>query len=253
VSKPGRDVAAVLNDPDERRRFVGEVFDTIAPRYDRFTRFFSFGMDAGWKRCIADWAGRSRLPDGAVVDLACGTGDLLELVAQRISSPESIGVDASLRMLGLARQRAALLVAADIGALPFRSDHLALATAGYAFRNVGDFRAALRALAGQMADGGVLITLDFYLPRSPVWRALFLWWLGFAGGAVGWWWHRSPEVYGYIAHSIRRFVSADEFARELVDAGFVVTRQKRWLFGGIAAHMARRAGTTRSDLPSASV
>jgi demethylmenaquinone methyltransferase/2-methoxy-6-polyprenyl-1,4-benzoquinol methylase len=133
---------------------------------------------------------------------------------------------------------------------PFPTGTLALVTAGYAFRNVPDFRAALRQTVARLKDGGVLVTLDFYLPTSRLWRALYLAYLRLAGRAIGWLWHRSPIVYEYISHSVRRFVSADDFTREMAAAGLRVELQKNWLGGGIAAHFARRPiPITRSDLP----
>jgi hypothetical protein len=39
------DLEASLADPALKQRFVTPMFDIIAPRYDRFTRVFSFGMD----------------------------------------------------------------------------------------------------------------------------------------------------------------------------------------------------------------
>jgi hypothetical protein len=44
------DLAAHLADPARKQAFVTPMFDIIAPRYDDFTRLFSFGMDASWKR-----------------------------------------------------------------------------------------------------------------------------------------------------------------------------------------------------------
>ena len=59
---------------------------------------------------------------------------------------------------------------------------------------------------------------------------------------MGWLWHRDPIVYGYIARSIRDFMTADEFSALLVREGFEVVRVRRYLFGGIAQHVARRVG-----------
>jgi demethylmenaquinone methyltransferase/2-methoxy-6-polyprenyl-1,4-benzoquinol methylase len=132
------------------------------------------------------------------------------------------------------------LALGDMMRPPLRNACVALATAGYAFRNVPDFRAALRQLAAAMPANALLVTLDFYLPVNRVWRALFLGWLQLAGKTFGWLWHRSPVVYEYISHSIRHFVTAAEFSRALRESGFELLQEKRWLFGGITAHVARR-------------
>src|SRR3546814_12015200 len=70
------DLEAHLRDPRARQAFVTPMFDAIAPRYDRFTRLFSFGMDARWKRDVVAWAAAPPWPGSRVLDLACGTGEI---------------------------------------------------------------------------------------------------------------------------------------------------------------------------------
>jgi len=61
--------------PAERQdtRLMRAMFGTIAPRYDFFTRAFSYGMDRGWKRAGLKLA--QLPPRPLVLDLASGTGD----------------------------------------------------------------------------------------------------------------------------------------------------------------------------------
>jgi len=114
-------------------------------------------------------------------------------------------------------------------------------TAGYALRNVPDWCAGLAELARVLRPGGRLVTLDFYRPESSLWRALFLGYLRLAGDVVGWSWHGRAVVYGYIARSIRDFVTAREFSAGLEAAGFTDVRVQVHLLGGVAIHVADRA------------
>ena len=82
--------------------------------------------------------------------------------------------------------------------------------------------------------------LDFYLPPPGPWRALFLGYLKAAGNLYGWAWHREPIAYGYIAESLRRYVSEETFRTHLAEAGFDVLRHDRRLGGGIGLHVARK-------------
>jgi ubiquinone/menaquinone biosynthesis methyltransferase len=240
------DLARHLGDASLKQQFVTPMFDLIAPRYDRFTRVFSFGMDARWKRVLMEWVAESfgsRSPARAL-DLACGTGDLALETQRRFPAVEAHGVDASPQMIALARQRdhARLpeFAVGDMMALEAATASVDLVTAGYGFRNTPDFRRALLEAARVTRAGGLLATLDFYRPRSTIWRALFLWYLRTAGNIVGWMWHREPVAYGYIGPSIAGFVSAEEFSAALRAAGFVPLRQRRFLLGGVALHLARR-------------
>lgn len=244
------DMRAHLADPARRQDFVTPMFDEIAPRYDRFTRLFSFGMDAGWKRALVDVVAGACAADAPrrVLDLACGTGDLAFALARRFAAADVRGVDASPEMIALAARRARAdgprvrFEVGDMMRLPAADGSVDVVTAGYGFRNVPDHRAALREAARVLRPGGVLATLDFYRPALPVWRPLFLGYLRVAGDLVGWWWHREPKVYGYIAESIRVFTTAGGFADDCEAAGLVVTRVRTMLLGGIAIHVARRGG-----------
>ena len=60
------DVEEHLRDPTIKQRFVTTMFDVIAPRYDHFTRVFSFGMDRGWKRLLLQEVERAVPTDGVV-------------------------------------------------------------------------------------------------------------------------------------------------------------------------------------------
>lgn len=234
-----------LADPALKRAFVTPMFDLIAPRYDAFTRVFSFGMDRRWKeRLLSDAA--AALPAGAqVADLATGTGDLAVGLARRRADVRVSAVDNSSRMLTLAQGRVRggrldriSVMAGDLASLPFPGASQDGVIAGYAFRNAPDWRHAVEEVARVLRPGGHLYTLDFYRPGWVAWRAPFLWWLWTAGRLVGWRWHGQPMAYGYIARSIEHFTSWRGFSGALEASGLAVTGTRRYLGGGIAIHHA---------------
>jgi demethylmenaquinone methyltransferase/2-methoxy-6-polyprenyl-1,4-benzoquinol methylase len=243
------DLEAHLRDPARKQAFVTPMFDIIAPRYDDFTRLFSFGMDAGWKRsaiaaAIARTNGDQALRD--VLDLATGTGDLAIGIARALPDARVVALDASSRMIEAANVRLETfdrdvarrvhMMVGDMTALSARDASVDLVTAGYAVRNVPSAPIALREMRRVLRPGGRLILLDFYRPAFAPWRALFLAYLQVAGNAVGWWWHRDPVVYGYIARSIDHFMSWQQCSHALEQHGFRVTGVTRYLGGGVARH-----------------
>lgn len=246
----GLDVDRHLADPSLKQRFVTPMFDIIAPRYDQFTRLFSFGMDRRWKDELLDDAVAAAGPDAVVVDLACGTGDLAFAIAERVPGARVSGVDASPRMIDGAKSRRRERAGGPAGRVAFRMGDMTrldlgdgsvdVVMAGYGYRNVPDFRLGLAEAARVLRPGGRLLTLDFYRPVSRVWRVLFLGYLRVAGDIVGWLWHREPVVYGYIARSIDAFVSLADFSTALDSAGFDVERTRVKLLGGVAIHVARK-------------
>jgi demethylmenaquinone methyltransferase/2-methoxy-6-polyprenyl-1,4-benzoquinol methylase len=241
---------AHLRDPGRKQRYVNTLFDTVAPSYDRFTRWFSFGMDRRWKDRLAGWAADGLAAGDLVVDLACGTGDVGWAVGR--SSGWAVGVvglDPSAEMLRLARMRPVganrstaqppnRLIRADMLAIPLRSGSAAVVTVGYGFRNVPDLAGALREVLRVLRPGGRLVTLDFFVPEGVRWRKLFLWYLRWAGRLAGRWWHGEPEAYGYIARSLDGWLTPTQFADALNAAGFAVRRVDRRLGGGICLHKA---------------
>lgn len=247
------DVDGFLADPSRKQDFVTPMFDAIAPRYDRFTRLFSFGMDSRWKRLAIDAAVDEARRTGAVrhaLDLASGTGDLAVGIAHSLPDVRVTAIDASPGMIGALKERlhgvnADVLsqITARVGDmtrldLPDRS--VELITAGYGVRNVPDYRRAIAEMARVSRPDATLVTLDFYRPANAVWRRLLLTYLAAAGNAVGWLWHRDPVIYGYIAKSIDHFVSWQEFSALLESEGFAVSSVRRFLGGGIAVHVAHR-------------
>jgi demethylmenaquinone methyltransferase/2-methoxy-6-polyprenyl-1,4-benzoquinol methylase len=240
-------------DPALKQQFVTPMFDVIAPRYDRFTRVFSFGMDRRWKAELTGWIRGCVGTHSRVLDLACGTGDLAFAAAARSLHGAVIGIDASSKMIELARTRALseaprnniLFEVGDMSSLDVESASIDAVTSGYGLRNVPDPEQAVREIARVLKPGGVLATLDFYRPESWWWRPVFLAYLKAAGNLVGWLWHREPVVYGYIAPSIDHFMSWRSYAAMLDRNGLRVEAVRTKLLGGVALHLARRVDKPR--------
>lgn len=245
------DAAKHLDDPATKQRYVTAVFDLVAPRYDDFTRWFSFGMDERWKRELVHLAlaASERAGGSAIVaDLASGTGDIAFALADQ--GRFVVAIDASKEMLTHAATRGLgsngagpRLAGGDMTALPIPTASVDVVTVGYGLRNASQLGASLDEIARVLRPGGHVIALDFYKPRSAVWRTLFLNYLAVAGSIYGWVLHREPAAYGYIARSISRYITATELSDALVRRGFVVYEERRRLIGGIAIHGAVLRGS----------
>jgi demethylmenaquinone methyltransferase/2-methoxy-6-polyprenyl-1,4-benzoquinol methylase len=237
------DLDTHLRDERLKRRYVTTMFDILAPGYDSFTRLFSFGMDQGWKNRLVEEGVRRSVPSPRILDLACGTGDLCARLSRRTSSPQAIGFDLSPLMLAEAARRNEPRIhyaICDILQLALPAESVDLVSIGYGIRNTHEPDRALREIARVLRPGGILLNLDFYRPANPLWRGLYLGYLSVTGNAAGWLWHREPSTYGYIAASIRRFLTMNEFEQALTRAGLKVEWRKSHLFGGLGLHVARK-------------
>jgi demethylmenaquinone methyltransferase / 2-methoxy-6-polyprenyl-1,4-benzoquinol methylase len=215
------------------------MFSTIAPRYDFITRVFSYGMDRRWKRAGVE---RAPLPARPVVlDLASGTGDFSLLVTRRFPGATAVAVDLTERMLVLARERGVGdRVCADAVTLPFPDGRFDCVFIGYGLRNFRNLPVAVREIERVTRPGGLLVSLDFFLPSNPMLRRLYIGYLyaqGFFWGLVL---HGRPRVYTYIPDSLRSFVSMDEFSSLLRRAGYAHVDARGFIFGGIGLHWAAK-------------
>jgi demethylmenaquinone methyltransferase/2-methoxy-6-polyprenyl-1,4-benzoquinol methylase len=215
------------------------MFRTVAPRYDFITRAFSYGMDRGWKRTLVE---RARLPQSPVVlDLASGTGDFSLLVARHYPGSKAVAVDLTERMLQLARARGlSQTVCADAGILPFPDASFDCVFIGYGLRNFPDLERSLAEIERVIRPGGLLVSLDFFLPANLLLRRAYLAYLYAQGTFWGLVLHGRPRVYTYIPDSLRTFVSIDDFSSLLHVAGFRQLEVRSFILGGIGLHWAAK-------------
>ena len=215
------------------------MFHTIAPRYDFITRAFSYGMDRRWKRTCVERSGLSGNP--LVLDLASGTGDFSRLVSRRYPGSRPLAVDLTERMLQLARAHGvARAVCADAASLPFADGSFDGVFIGYGLRNFRNLPAALREIERVTRPGGMLVSLDFFLPANRWLRHLYLGYLYAQGVFWGLLLHGQTRVYTYIPDSLRNFVSIDEFSSLLRRAGYRPLDTRRFILGGIGLHWAAK-------------
>jgi len=248
------DINVHLDNKALKARYVTALFDTVAPGYDSFTRLFSFGMDQAWKALLLREGASRAVECPRIIDLACGTGDLGAELATRTGASLAVGMDVSARMLGEAKARLRvegtklMLVACDMLYLCLLEQSVDVVTIGYGLRNTPDATRALQEVARVLKPGGVLLNLDLYKPVGRLWRRIFLWYLWNAGRLAGWVWHRQPIVYGYLAPSIRRYMTIAEFETALSLAGFKVEWRESRFGGGIGLHVARRVSNPLDQL-----
>ncbi|MEO0855114.1 MAG: bifunctional demethylmenaquinone methyltransferase/2-methoxy-6-polyprenyl-1,4-benzoquinol methylase UbiE [Cyanobacteria bacterium J06648_11] len=147
---------------------VRDLFDRIAPHYDRLNDLLSLGLHRIWKAMAVKW---SQPPaGGTVLDLCCGSGDLSLQLARHVGDRgRVVGVDLSENLLAIARQRVKSRsggdriewLQADALDLPFAEFTFDAATMGYGLRNVTDIPRSLREIERVLRPGSKVAILDF--------------------------------------------------------------------------------------------
>jgi demethylmenaquinone methyltransferase / 2-methoxy-6-polyprenyl-1,4-benzoquinol methylase len=233
---------AALATPAAKRRYVADLFERIAGRYDLITVLLSYGRDRRWKARLVEMA-QVRASERAL-DLACGTGDLAFALADRAA--RVVGLDFAPAMVahavkkrGVVRQPVDFVVG-DLTSIPIASESANLVTAGYALRNVPVLDEALAEIRRVLAPGGRMLSLDFNRPSNPLVRAAYLAYLTAIGSIVGLVLHGDADTYRYIAESLRRYPGAAAVAQRMRELGFVDVGWQPLLGGLMAINEGRK-------------
>lgn len=231
-----------LATPAAKRRYVADLFERIAGRYDLITGLLSYGRDRRWKARLVEMA-QVRAGERAM-DLACGTGDLTFALAAR--GARVVGLDFAASMVahavkkrGVVRQPVDFVIG-DLTAIPVASESTSLVTAGYALRNVPVLDEALAEIRRVLAPGGCVLALDFNRPSNALVRAAYLAYLTAIGSIVGLVLHGDADTYRYIAESLRRYPGAAAVAERMRELGFVDVRWQPLLGGLMAINKGRK-------------
>jgi len=235
---------------------VRDMFTRIAPRYDFLNHFLSASFDKIWRRRTAKrFAHILVRPDVSVLDLCCGTGDLLFALAREAgylgSSKDStrvrfVGADFVLPMLDIAHakrrnaQRGTLFVAADALVLPFRGESFDLITTAFGFRNLANYENGLREIARVLRSGGELGILEFSEPESGLLAALYRFYFRRVLPRIGALISRNQMAYSYLPNSVGRFPRPEIIAEWMEDSGFRNVEFERWTCGIVTLHRAVR-------------
>jgi demethylmenaquinone methyltransferase/2-methoxy-6-polyprenyl-1,4-benzoquinol methylase len=216
-----------LLEGDEKVRAVRSMFDAIAPRYDLVNRVMTFRLDVRWRRrTVRSLAAR---PGAAVLDLACGTGDLCRELEAAGLNP--IGADLSFGMLAAARTSAPLLQG-DALRLPVPDASADGVTCGFALRNFAALTPFFTELARVTRPGGRIALLEVAEPVNPVLRWGHRIYFGrivpLIGGLLS-----DPAAYRYLPRSVAYLPPPAEMLGLLAAAGFEDV-DRHLLSGGIA-------------------
>jgi demethylmenaquinone methyltransferase/2-methoxy-6-polyprenyl-1,4-benzoquinol methylase len=249
TSASGASPAGVAGE-EAASRWVRGMFGNIARHYDLLNHLLSFNLDKRWRgRTVERVAGVLRNPNARVLDLCCGTADVLLALEARnpaASRAQILGSDFCHPMLVEARRKISdrrlrsPLFEADALALPVANRSLDLVTIAFGFRNLANYRHGLDEFARVLKPGGTLAILEFSQPTNPVFAAVYGFFstraLPWIGGMIS----GSREAYSYLPESIRKFPGAEDLASQMRAAGFTSVEFERMTFGAVALHIAQK-------------
>lgn len=231
---------------DSKRDQVRDMFDHIAPTYDRLNHLLSMNVDRMWRRRVVRIV--RRMHPKRILDVATGTGDLAIAMAERIHECRILGVDLSEAMLEKARRKIAArgldehitLDRGDAEHLDVGDGNVDVATVAFGVRNFENIEACLREIRRTIKPGGALVVLEFSKPRNRFFGALYHWYFHKILPRIGRLLSKDPCAYEYLPESVDEFPSPEAFAAMLRDAGFVSCEVRSVSFGIAQIYIARR-------------
>ncbi len=224
----------------DKARRVGQVFDSVAGRYDVMNDLMSLGLHRLWKAFAVEIA-RPRRGE-RVLDVAAGSGDLARAIAKRVGPGGEVWLtDINLSMLARGRDRlldagaAAPAIQCDAERLPFPDRAFDLVTVGFGLRNMTHKEAALAEMARVLRPGGRLVVLEF----SRVWKPLEGLYDAYSFRVLPWLGERvagDGAAYRYLAESIRMHPDQGALAGMMERIGLADVQFFNLAAGVVAVH-----------------
>jgi demethylmenaquinone methyltransferase/2-methoxy-6-polyprenyl-1,4-benzoquinol methylase len=211
----------------EKQKLVGEVFSSVAGKYDLMNDVMSLGIHRIWKRYFVGTAQVRR--GDRVLDLAGGTGDVAALLHDKVGAGGEVVLgDINAGMLGVGRDRLTdrglvrglHYVQCNAEALPFPDDSFDLVTIAFGLRNVTDKDAALREMLRVLKVGGQARVLEFSRVQAEWFRPLYDFHSFNVLPGLGRLLARDADSYRYLAESIRRHPDQGTLQSMMEAAGF---------------------------------
>ncbi len=222
---------------------VQQMFDNIAPTYDRANHILSVGLDRWmWSRAARTFRPILQQPEATALDLCCGTGDMTLALYKhrplglsfRSAAEESavsgateispiLAIDFSHQMLLRGAQKFTsqniLPIEADALHLPIASNSIDLVTSAFGFRNLANYEEGLTEILRILRPGGQLGILECNQPEGIIGAAYNLYFKGILpkiGGLIS----KQPAAYNYLPASVERFPRPPRMLQLLRNAGF---------------------------------
>ena len=218
---------------------VEQMFDSIAPDYDRLNHLLSLGTDKSWRRRALKQIITPSAPQ-KILDVACGTGDFSIAIAKAAHPHSRItGADLSQGMLDIMQKKVAKeglqkqisTMRCNCENLPFEDSSFDRVTIAFGIRNFEHREAALREFARVLKPGGKIVILELSVPSKPWLKSLYNFYftkiLPVIGGLVS----GNKGAYRYLPASVLNFPGPEAWCATMQDCGCRNVTHKAFTFG----------------------
>ena len=230
----------------EKAKQVEEMFDNIAPSYDKLNHRLSWNIDKGWRRKAI----RQLAPfkPQTLLDIATGTGDFAILAAEMLRPQKLVGADISEGMMEIGRKKVREKGLQDIISfdkedclhLSYQDETFDAVTAAFGIRNFADLDSGLQEMQRVLRKGGHLSIVELTSPVSFPMKQLFHVYSHTVLPVYGRLISKDTSAYSYLTKTIEAFPQGEQMVEILHKAGFSEVSFKRLTFGICTMYFARK-------------
>lgn len=225
---------------------VEEMFDNIAPAYDKLNHTLSMGIDRSWRKKAID-ALRPFAPR-QIMDVATGTGDFALLAYHELQPDSLIGTDISEGMMNVGRQKVKQehlsdkisFAREDCTSLSFTDESFDAVTVAFGIRNFEGLDKGLSEICRVLTPGGHLVILELSTPDRFPMKQLFTVYSKVIIPLLGKCISKDNSAYTYLPQSIRAFPQGEVMQKVIRKAGFSEVQFKRLTFGICTLYIAQK-------------
>ena len=227
----------------DKKKFVGDVFTSVAKNYDVMNDAMSFGMHRLWKKILVELASIGE--DDFILDIASGTGDISKLISKEYPNTNIFMSDINYEMLDEGRNRAidesfsrnCHFCQLSGEELPFKDNTFDVITVGFGLRNFTNKEKGLKEMKRCLKKNGKLLVLEFSKPINPVFSKIYDWYSFNILPKLGSLLANDSDSYKYLAESIRMHPDQDKLKNMMLTSGLSNCKFFNLLNGIVAIHI----------------
>ena len=235
------------NSQKTKKEEVQQMFDNIAPTYDKLNHILSLSIDKMWRRRVVRKV--RRMKPEKIMDLATGTGDLAIKMAKAMPKAKIMGVDLSEKMLAVAAEKVRrkglddhiALYQGDAEQLDVTDGVLDVVTVAFGVRNFGNLEQGLSEIMRSLRSGGHIVVLEFSTPRNFFVRKAYQFYSNHVMKPVGGMVSKDRKAYDYLPDSIVEVPDRERFLEIMHRTGFVECRRFSQSFGIAQIYIGKKA------------
>lgn len=217
-------------DAQKKASLVGEVFSSVAGKYDLMNDLMSFGLHRIWKDRMVSFVNPSE--GERLLDVAGGTGDIAFRIwkkARKNGARIEITVcDINEEMLAQGRAKAidnniiegVEWQQGDAEKLPFEDNSFDYYTIAFGIRNVTHIDKVLKETYRVLKPGGQFVCMEFSQVKNQILAKAYEAYSFKVIPQIGQMVAGDRESYQYLVESIRKFPDKEKFAKMIEKAGF---------------------------------